>query len=159
MRPSSLFSLSIPRVEVLLLWRREFPFWMKELRGTDSISSSLWRDGMNRLVSGQEIGGCNILATQCPSPPRWPARVGASEQRFEDSLLCCCWVTPTGNAEVMEERRRRQSRCLEKFSALSRDVGEIVLSKRPWKGLASPQLEAVRSYLRPWPLPSPDLFC
>ena len=51
----------------------------------------------------------------------------------------------------MGERRRRQSRYLEKLSALSLDVGEIVLSKCPWKGLASPQPEAVRSYLPPPP--------
>ena len=55
----------------------------------------------------------------------------------------------------MGGRRRRQSRYLEKLSALSLDVGEIVLSKCPWNGLASPQPEAVRSYLRPWPLPPP----
>ena len=51
----------------------------------------------------------------------------------------------------MEERRRRQSIYREKFSALSLYVGEIDLSTCPWNGRASPQPEAVRSYLRPWP--------
>ena len=93
-----------------------------------------------------------------PSPPRWPAKVEVSEQRAGGRLFCCCLVTPTGNAEVMEGRRRRQSRYLEKLSALSLDVGERVLSKCPWNGLASPQPEAVRSYLRPWPPPPPRPF-
>ena len=117
-RPSSLSSLSILVVEVLLLLRIEFPFWRKEWQWTDSTSLSLLLDGRNRRVSVQEIGGCNNLATSDPSPPLWPARGGASEQRFEGRLLCCCWVSPAGSGGGMEGRRRRQSIYREKLFSL-----------------------------------------
>ena len=155
MRPSSLSSLSIRLVEELLLSKRESPFWKKELQGTDLVSLSLLWDGRNRLASELGIGGCNSLATSGPLPPLWPVRGGASEQRVEGRLLCCCWVTPAGSGGGMEGRRLRQLRYLLKLSSLFRNVGENLVSKFLWSEQASPQLEADRSYLRPWPLPPP----
>ena len=76
-------------------------------------------------------------------------KVEVSEQRGGGRLFCCCLATPTGNEEVTGGHRQRRSRYLEKLSALFLDVEETVLSKSPGNGLASPQLEAVLSYLQP----------
>ena len=155
MRPSNLSSLSTRWVEELLLSKRESPSWMKERQWTDWVSLSLLWDGRYHPASALGIGGCNSPATSCPLPPLWPVRGGASAQRVEGRLLCCCWVTPTGSGGGMEGRRWRQLRYLVKLSSLFRNVGEIVVSKFLWNEQASPQLEADRSYFRPWPLPPP----
>ena len=73
-------------------------------------------------------------------------------------LFCCCLATPVGNEEVIEVRRQRQSRYLEKLFSLFLDVEEKVFSSEPGNGLASPQKEAGLSYFCPWPLPPPTFL-
>ena len=93
-----------------------------------------------------------------PLPPLWPERDGASVQRGEGRLLCCCWVTPVDDGGGVEGRRRRLLIYRVKLFALSRSAGENVVSKFRWNGRASPQPEADWSYFRPCPLPPPRPF-
>ena len=119
------------------------------------VSLSLVWDGRNHPASALGKGDCNSPATSGPLPPLWLGRDRASAQRVEGRLLCCCWVTPVDDGGVVEGRRRRLVIYLVKLSSLFRNVGEIVVSKFLWNGLASPQPEAGQSYFRPCPLPLP----
>ena len=110
---------------------------------------------MNHPASVLGRDGCNSPAMSYPLPPLEPERDGASEQRVEGRLFCCCWVSPVDNGGGEEGRRRRLSIYRWKLFALSRSVGENVVSKFRWNGRASPQPEAAWSYFRPWPLPLP----
>ena len=79
----------------------------------------------------------------------------ASGQRVRGRLFCRCFANAAGNEEVMDVRRRRQSRYLEKLFSLFLDVEETVFSSDSGNGLASPQPEAGLSYFQPCPLPPP----